>query len=341
MSVLSDKYPKEQAFLFASRALEIAAAVPGVGSAALATRVPFNNFMRIGTPMHTKGRVVSTDYYGNSVSPRYFETIGIPLLAGRPFTEADRKGAPHVVVINHALAQQLFGNGQAVGERIWFGDKKEGPGTEVVGVAANSKHLTMGEGQAFAVYEPIAWTQPPRTEINVLVRAMADAAGVAVPLREALSSLDNTAAVDVGPLRTKLAFAYLPGQIGAALVGSLGFLGLVLAIIGIYGVMAFAVSRRRAEIGIRMALGATSWQVLRAIWGTSFATMWAGLAIGVGLAVAVAHPLSFFFAEGIKPLDAVTFGTVILICLLAGGVAALMPARRALSVDPISTLRVE
>jgi ABC-type antimicrobial peptide transport system permease subunit len=235
----------------------------------------------------------------------------------------------------------LFGSGQVVGERIWFGNKKEGPGAEIVGVVANSKHLTMGENQAFAVYESITRTQPAGTGINVLVRAMADTVSVVVPLREALSSLDDTAAVEVGPLRTKLAFAYLPSQIGAALVGSLGILGLALALIGIYGAMAFAVSRRTAEIGIRMALGATHWQVLRAILGTSLATMCAGLAIGVGLAVAGAHPLSFFLAEGIKPLDAVTFGTVILICLLTGGMAALMPAQRALSIDPMSTLRVE
>ena len=321
--------------------MEAAAAVPGVGSAALATVVPFNNFMRIGTPIHTKEGVFNADYYGNSVSPGYFETMRIQLVGGRPFTAADQKGAPHVVVLNQALARRLFGSGQAVGERIWFGDRKEGPGAEVVGVVANSKHLTMGENQAFAVYESIARTQPGRTGINILVQAMGDAASVAVPLRDALSSLDDTAAVEAGPLRTKLAFAYLPSQIGAALVGSLGILGLVLALIGIYGAMAFAVSRRTAEIGIRMALGATSWQVLRAILGASFAAMCVGLAIGVGLAVGVAHPLSFFLAEGIKPLDAVTFGTVILICLLAAGMAALMPAQRALSIDPISTLRVE
>jgi putative ABC transport system permease protein len=238
------------------------------------------------------------------------------------------------------LARRLFGSGQAVGERIWFG-KKEGPGAEVAGVVANSKHLTMGEKQTFAVYESIARTQPAGTEINVLVRAVADAASAVVPLREALSSLDEMAAVDVGPLHTKLAFAYLPSQIGAALVGSLSILGLALAIIGIYGAMAFAVSRRTAEIGIRLALGATNWQIMCAILGTSFVTMCAGLTIGVGLAAVVAHPLSLFLAEGIKPVDAITFGTVILICLLAGSVAAVLPARRALSIDPLSALRVE
>src|SRR5262249_32324361 len=141
---------------------------------------------------------------------------------------------------------------------------------------------------------------------------------------------DDTAAVEVGPLKTKLAFAYLPSQIGAILVGNLGLLGLALALVGIYGAMTFAVSRRTAEIGIRLALGASNWQVIRAILGTSFATMCAGLAIGVGLAMAVAHPLAFFLAEGIKPMDSVTFASVILICLLTGGLAAIIPAQRAL-----------
>jgi putative ABC transport system permease protein len=100
VSVLSDRYPNDQAFLFASQALETASPVPGVASAALATRVPFNNFMRMGTPIQTKDSSVKTDYYGNSVSRDYFETMGIPLLAGRRFTAGDRKGAPHVVILN-------------------------------------------------------------------------------------------------------------------------------------------------------------------------------------------------------------------------------------------------
>jgi ABC-type antimicrobial peptide transport system permease subunit len=147
--------------------------------------------------------------------------------------------------------------------------------------------------------------------------------------------------VDVGPLRTRLAFAYLPSQIGAVFVGSLGALGLVLALIGIYGSMVFAVSRRTAEIGIRMALGASRGQVLRAVLGTSFGAFCIGLTIGIGLAVAAAHPLAFFLAEGIGPMDTVTFLSVILICLLAGGIAAIVPAQRTLSVDPMTALRAE
>ncbi len=341
VSVLSDRYDKGHVFLFASRALETAVGVPGVRSAALSETVPFNNFMRIGQPIQTKASAIGVEYYGNSVSPAYFETMGIPVVAGRPLAASDRKGAPDVVILNEALARRLFGDGPAVGERIWFGDSKQGPGVEVVGVAANSKHLTMGENQAFAVYEPIARTQPAKTEINVLVRSAGDPASVVVGLRGALSALDNTAAVEVGPLRTRLAFAYLPSQIGAVFVGSLGALGLVLALIGIYGAMTFAVSRRTAEIGIRMALGASTWQVLRAILGTSVGALCTGLAIGIGLAVAAAHPLALFLAEGVTPMDPITFGSVILICLSAGGVAAIIPARRVLSIDPMGALRVE
>ena len=105
--------------------------------------------------------------------------------------------------------------------------------------------------------------------------------------------------------------------------------------------MAFAVSRRTAEIGIRMALGASTWQVLRVILGTSFGTVSAGLAIGIVLTVVAAHPVAFFLAEGVTPMDPVAFGTVILICLSAGGLAAIIPARRALSIEPLSALRIE
>lgn len=341
VSVLNDRYAKDRVFPFASQLLETAGRVPGVRSAALSETVPFNNFMRIGRPIQTAESAIKVEYYGNSVSPAYFEAMGIPVVAGRPFAASDRKGAPDVVILNEALARRLFGDGPAVGERIWFGDSKQGAGVEVVGVAANSKHLTMGESQPFAVYEPIARTQPFKTEIHVLVRAAADPASVVVALRDALSALDNTAAVEVGPLRTKLAFAYLPSQVGAVFVGGLGALGLVLALIGIYGAMTFAVSRRTAEIGIRMALGASTWQVLGAVLGTSFCALCAGLAIGIGLTIAAVHPLAIFLAEGVTPMDPIAFGSVILICFSTGGIAAMIPARRALSVDPISALRVE
>jgi len=315
------------AAIFASKALETAAAAPGVRSAALAENVPFNRFMRVGTPIQTSVGSAMAEYYANSVSPAYFETMGIPMIAGRAFSPADRKGAPHVVILNEALSKRLFGNGRAVGERIWFGEKKEGEGVVVVGVAAN--------------YQSIARTQPSKSEINVLVRTEGDPAGFSAALRETLSNLDTTAAVEVGPLRTKLMLAYLPSQIGAVLVGSLGGLGLVLALIGIYGTMAFAVSRRTAEIGIRMALGASAWNVARTIFGVSLGTMGAGFAIGFGLAVLAAQPLAAFLAEGITPFDPATFGWVIAICLVAGVVATIIPARKALTVNPIRALRVD
>jgi predicted permease len=340
ISVLSDRYTKDQTFAFASRLLLTAASVPGVQSAALSRTVPFNNFMRSGTMIHTGDTAARFEYYSNSVSPAYFDVMGIPILAGRPFSAADGKGTD-TIIINAALAKRLFGNGAAVGQRIWLGDKKEGPGMEIAGVVSNTKHVTMGEALAYAIYEPIARNQPANAAINVLVRAGGDGGAVVGRLRDALSVLDNTAAVEVGALRSKLAFAYLPAQIGAVFVGGLGLLALVLALIGIYGAMAFAVSRRTAEIGIRMALGATAWQVLAAVLGTSLSAMCTGLAIGIALATAAARPLGLFLAEGITPLDPLAFGGVLLICLAAGAIAAIVPARRALAIDPLRALRVD
>jgi predicted permease len=338
VSLLSDRFAKDQVYPFAARLLETAGRVPGVQSAALSRVVPFNNFMRSGSQIHA-GSAIQVEYYRNSVSAAYFETMGIRLIAGRPFTAADRKGSDSIV-INHSLADRLFPDRPAVGERIWIGDK-EGTGFQIVGVVADTKHVTMGEKLAYAVYEPIARTQPSRAEINVLVRAGGDAASVVAPLRDALSAMDATAAVEAGPLRSKLAMAYLPAQIGAVLVGSLGMLALILALIGIYGAMAFAVSRRTAEIGIRMALGATTWQVLRAVLGTSFSAMGTGMALGTVLAMVAAQPLAYFLAEGITPVDPLTFFGVSLLCILTGVLAAVIPARRALAIDPIGALRVE
>ena len=124
VSVLSDRYSKDRVFLFASRLLETANGVPGVRSAALAEVVPFNNFMRVGTAIQTKTNAVKTEYYSNSVSPAYFEAMGIPIVAGRPFAAGDRQGAPDVVILNDALAKRLFGKASVVGERIWFGGQE-------------------------------------------------------------------------------------------------------------------------------------------------------------------------------------------------------------------------
>jgi putative ABC transport system permease protein len=341
LSVLRDRYPKEQAFRLASAALDAASKAPGVESAALATRVPFNNFMRNGTPLHTRSLTANLEYFSIGVSGSYFPTMAIPVIAGRSFSAEDRNGTPRVVILNQALAKRLFGNGPAIGERIWFGRTKEGPGVEVVGVVADSKHLTMGETQAFTIYDSIAQAQPEGSEFNVLVRAKGDAEDVVKTVRDALSVLDSTAAVDVHPLRSRLAFAYLPSQIGAAFVGSLGALGLVLAMIGIYGAMTFAVSRRTGEIGIRVALGATASQVLATVLGTSMLTIGAALLTGILVAIALAQPLSFLLAQGVTPLDWSTLASVVAICIFVAVIAALLPAKRALSVDPISALRVE
>jgi predicted permease len=341
VNVLSDRYSKAQSFLFALRSMDAAAAVPGVQSAALAQVVPFNNFMRVGTPVQTGKETVNAEYFQNGVSASYFDTMGIPMLAGRGFTAADAKGTPRVVILNDAFARRLFGTRPAVGERIWFGTKKEGPGVQIAGVVGNSKHLTMGETQAYAVYEHLLQTQPGMREINVLVRAAGDADTVVAGVAKTLRSLDETAAVEVGALRAKLAFAYLPSQIGAVLVGTLGALGLSLALIGIYGAMSFAVSRRTAEMGIRMALGASSTQIFRAVLSAPLGALCAGMVIGIGLGMAVASQLALFFAEGVGPADPITFGAVVLICLAVGAVAAAIPAKRILAVDPVSTLRVQ
>jgi len=340
ISVVGDRYSKDQLARFSLQALENAATAPGVRSAALARTVPFNNFMRSGSIVSTQQTSARMEYYANRVSEAYFDTMGIPLISGRSFTVADRTGGPPVAILNEAFARKMFGTKPAAGERIWFSDQKNGPGVEVIGVAANSKYLTMGEDQALMLYEPTGQEQT-KTETNVLVRAEGDAAGVVAGVREALATLDDSAAIEVKPLRTRLAFAYLPSQIGAVLVGGLGALGLMLALIGIYGSMAFAASSRSAEMGIRMALGASAYQVLRSVFSASLGILCIGMVIGVAVSMFASTLVTAFLAEGIKPADPVMLASVILICLAVGGIAAFIPARRVLSIDPISTLRVQ
>jgi ABC-type antimicrobial peptide transport system permease subunit len=277
---------------------------------------------------------VPVDFNFNWVAPDYFKTMGIRLLAGREFLASDRSGAPRVAIINENLGRRLFGNTNPVGHVIRW----DGPVT-VVGVAGNSKYFTIGENGALALYVPY-FQEGSIVNLHFLIRA-AYPTGVVKEINRTLGRLDSSAAIEVKLMRDALGFAFLPSRVGAALLGTMGLLGLALASIGLYGVLAYAVSRRIREIGLRMALGAASGAIVRMVLGQSLALVATGVAIGLGLAVFATKPLAMFLVPELSTTDPATFLAVLAVLVLVALIATLGPALRAVRVDPVVALRYE
>ena len=306
-------------------------AIPGVQSQGMAKIVPLalmgreETRMRLDTdPLDQRGPMVLV----NRVSPGWFRTVRIPLLAGRDFTEDDRPGSPGVVIVNETAARQ-FWNGNALGRRV--------DGREVVGVVRDSKYWTIGESVRPLVYT--AYLQRPEREVVVFVRT-SDPAGTAKALRAEMARLDPTGFVDVTQMADAVAVALVPAQVGAALTSGFGALGALLAMMGIYGLVAFTVAQRTRELGIRKAVGATSSDIVRLVMSGSAVPVGIGLVSGLGLGTLGAMALGGFIV-GVSPVDLPTMAvTTVLVVGTTLGASAL-PALRAARVDPLRALKTE
>jgi predicted permease len=317
-------------------ALEKLRALPGVTSAAVTRVVPLNDNMHMSTDVKTDDASKRTHvrFHYNFVSGDYFRTLGIPMLGGREFLKSDR----NVAILNRSLARELFGDANPIGHSVRF---SEGKPLQVVGVAANSKYFSLGEEKQFALYQPYGDSRRSIENLHFLVRTPLDPQSLVPAINRTLSALDSTAAIETKPMSRALVFAMLPSQVGAALTGSIGLLGLALASIGLYGTLAYAVSRRIREIGLRVALGATPGNVLGLVIRQSSALVGAGLGIGLVLAAIVVRPLAVFLIPEVRPGDPTNFLVVAAILGLVSVVAALAPALRALRIEPTVALRHE
>jgi len=319
-------------------ALDRLRALPGLEAAAITRSVPLNDNCVIGTEVTTdlSEPPVHVNFECINTGPDYFRAIGIPLLRGRDFSPRDRKGSQPVAIVNETFAKRIFGNRDPLGHTFTtFGNT-----VLVVGLVKDSKYFTLGEQQRLAVYEPYFAHDEP-VNLNFIVRSFAAPSGLVKPVTDSLERLDPSAAVESKPMIRSLGLAMLPSQAGAAMLGAMGTLGLVLAAIGLYGVVLYSVSRRTREIGLRVALGATPAGILRLVCRRSFALAGAGMVGGFALALLATRPLAMFLVPGLSASDPAAF---LAVAAVLGGVALLAtvaPAIRALRVDPVTALRYE
>lgn len=318
-------------------------ALPGVESAALTTRPPVTAFGASNTivldgqaaPDAAGGRTV--EVRTAAVTPGYFTTLGVPLLHGRAFTEADREGAEPVAIVSDAMASRFWGTSNVVGLR--YRHQGSDRWIRIVGVAGRVTIETPGEAPAAFFYRPFA--QAGFTRATLIARTAGDPAPLVRLIRQEVRAIDSLVPVTLATTMTEhIARAMAVPRAAAVVLSASGVLAVLLACLGIYSVVAFSVARRRTEMGVRMALGATSAQVVRLVLREMLTLVVVGLAAGVALAALIAPALGNVLV-GIQPLDPVIFAAV---AALVGGVALAttwVPARRAANTDPAAVLRAE
>jgi putative ABC transport system permease protein len=316
-------------------------ALPGVQGAGFAFMIPFGGGgwdTRV-YPADTKPSPddpgVKTDV--NVVTPTYFETLGVPVIGGRGFTDADRTEAPSVAIVNQAVAARLWPGRNPIGQRFRIG--REGDEVlEVVGVVRTAKYRGLDEAPRPFFYRPFDQMYMPSMTLHVRT-ASDDPYTVLQSVRRELDALDRDLPLSrVMTLAERLDRSLGPQRTAAMLVGIYGLLALALATVGLYGSMAYAVSRRTREMGVRMALGARAGEVRRHVLAQALRVASVGTAIGLAAAI----PATRLFRSqlfGVSPLDPVTLVSVVIILAAASVAAAYVPARRATRVDPVIALR--
>jgi putative ABC transport system permease protein len=319
--------------------------LPGVVSAAVASALPhsgLNQAIRaFSTETHRPADIGEDNRCQYQlVSPAYFKTLGISLRAGREFTEADAANAPIVAVISERMARRFWSGGDAVGKRVTVGHEGDfGPWMTIVGVAADVVQSSFDREPRFVIYVPFA--QDPTPGMHLAVRAHADPAALVHAVESEVRHLDRELPVYQVETLSQLLNDEVTGfRYIALLMTFFGALALVLASVGVYGVMSYAVSERTQEIGVRIALGARKRDVLALVFRRAMGIALAGVAVGVAAALALARVLAGL-VFGVSATDAATFAGVALLLAAVALMASYIPARRATKVDPITALRYE
>ena len=340
MQIGMNGYNQETGPEFYRRLRERLAALPGVEEAALASWFPLGLGGCKGTGVQVEGRTRQRDedptYKFAIVSPRYFAAMQISLLAGRDFTDQDNLAAPSVAIVNETFAQRFWPGQDPIGRKFRSGGRER----TVVGLARTGNYDRLNEAASCFLYLPYQQGVPD-LDLNICVRTRSDPAAFARTLEQAVRDADPGVGLRrVMPLSTHVESVFFPQHMASLLLSLLGSVALVLAAMGVYAVMAYAVSQRTQEFGVRIALGATAGDVLRQVIRQGLVLAASGVAVGLGLALGVTHLLASFL-YGVSPFDPVTFVGVSLLLALVAVVACYVPARRATRVNPIEALRAE
>jgi predicted permease len=342
MDMFASGYSGDRQREFQRRTVETIGAIPGVRSAAFGSRLPLGFGNNNSTTLGVEGYIprdkeeIVINY--STVGPKYFETMGIPVRQGREYNDRDTLESPRVVIINEAMAKRYWPKGNALGSHVRLGQNL----AEVIAVVADSKYSSINERPLPQLFMPLA-----RAELGTLrlfVRTTGTPGPMVAEIRNAIHGLDASLPVyDARTLTEHMQVAVFAQKMAANLLGAMGVLALLLAAIGLYGVMAYAVSQRTQELGIRLALGASPGSLLNMIVGQGMKLTTIGLAIGLVLALAAFGSIGAVrsLLPGISPLDPITFVAVPIVLGLIALLASWIPGRRAGKVDPLVALRYE
>jgi putative ABC transport system permease protein len=330
---------------FFSEAVTRIRALPGVESAAAVTFLPMQglgigtSFHRLDRPTPADGQFPATDV--KPVTTGFFRAMGIRHVSGRDFTDADTATSPHVAVVSETLARQHFPNEDPIGRRlnVSIGSAPGGMDVEIVGVVGDIKMVSLEDDTRPAVYIP--HTQLPMPQMTLVVRTPLDPASLAPSVAGVVRGLDPALPVaDVMPMTDVVEATLARPRLVTALLAAFALIALVLAGVGVYGVMAYSVSQRTQEIGVRMALGATAASVFRMMIGDAMRLV----AIGVVAGVVAAAWLSRFLTSLLfqtERFDPWTFVATALVLTLVAALASFVPARRGTRIAPVEALRAE
>jgi predicted permease len=334
-------YSPEQSTAFQRRLVSHLEAQPGIEAVTLVSRPPLGSDINLeGVQIlgHHQPDDEDTAIDATQVGPGYFRTVGLTLLEGRDFTAADDEDAPKVVIVNEAMAKRYWPGRSPIGEQIHTDGFDEAPHV-IVGLVRDYKVRSLGE--APRPYLHFARRQEPSRNVTVLARTSGPAAHAVAPLRRAVLELEPELAFsEEGTVTDLIRMTLVPTRVGASLIGAFGALALLLAAVGLYGVIAYTVSQRTRELGVRAALGADRGDLVKLVIGQGMKLAVVGVALGVLAAAAVTRVLSVLL-YGISAVDPWAFGGAATMLLGVALLANLVPALRAARVDPMRALRHE
>jgi putative ABC transport system permease protein len=324
------------------RLLEQFRAIPGVQAAAVVQITPVSG--STWNDAVVTSEFSSTDdeqrlSWFNEVSDGYFKTMSTRFLAGRDFGSQDVVGSTSVAIVNRAMANRFFHNGSAVGKVYRIEDQgTQGPPVTIIGVVQNTRYRTMRDTAEPIIYLPASQDSAPSAMANYVLKISGSATAIISQVKSIVGATDPRISLSFAPLTEQIARSLQRERILATLSGAFGTLALVLAMIGLYGVMAYTVARRRVEIGIRIALGAARSRVVRMVLGDVGRMMIGGIVIGgIGAFAGTRFLASFLY--GVKATDAATILSAALILVVAAALAGAIPARRAARLEPVEALR--